>query len=81
MVGIPRPARMNIVDFRNLRQAAVDLGRDGILNDPTDTEMFVAAAELAELLAGQKPGSIDLDLLDEYDRRDIIDHYDKATGL
>lgn len=75
------PKKMNIVDFRNLRQAAVDLGEDGILNDPTDTQLLVAAAELAESLAGMKPGSIDLDLLDQYDRRDIIDQYDKATGL
>lgn len=73
--------RMNVIDFRNLRQAAVDLGTDAILLDPTDTQLLVAAAELAESLAGQKPGDINLDLLTKWERKDIIDQYDKATGL
>lgn len=60
--------------IHKLKTAAAELGRDGILSDPTDDTILLAAAELAEGCE-----SVDLLTLGDNGRNAICAAYDAAT--
>jgi hypothetical protein len=55
-------------------EAATQLGRDAVLNDPTDDEIILAAVELAK---GNWPQGFSVD---RYFAREIVAAYEKGVA-
>jgi hypothetical protein len=58
-----------------MSEAAYVLGEEGRLNDPSDSDVLIYAAEAIN------DSTTDLSKLDPLVRRTIVDAYDRGTGL
>lgn len=65
---------MSSKDLAAVTQAAFEMGADGALLDPSDTDVLIYAAEWCD-------STIDFDHVSPEAKRQIIDAYDRGTGL
>jgi hypothetical protein len=64
--------------LRRMVDAAFILGEEGRLNDPSDSDILIYAAESFDDDGRRR---VDLSKLNPLVRRTIIDAYDRGTGL